>query len=398
MLVTRSDNHSALESLRLVPDPKSYPLGPLPSGYVVPIVDRLTQRPADAPQVVADPEAGWTALIDRLGADLEQGAQLLPQQLKIALLGLRTLRPMNVRGYERLGRAEGLEALFVESAVADAAAASGLDKRKVLDLLLALVDRPNRRKGEPRSADQLVATAGIAPDRAPMIATALKVLEARELVRTTSTGWQLDHDYLARGILRAEANAERWRTRLAQLARQHEAASGIWGWWRTLLTPWEQVSFLAAWLRGRRPYGAHASFARTSVVRLLPPAGAALAGMLVIYVVDDYLTSSTPLNVLSYDQSLSDDEASAFVAIAQDGPVARGFFAWRSFNDLNDARKAAGKAPAVARAITRLDARAAGHFRDRLVVPAVLFLSRRSATMPLKPWAASTPLLACWTP
>ena len=279
---------------------------------------------------------------------------------------------MNVRGYERLGRAEGLEALFVESAVADAAAASGLDKRKVLDLLLALVDRPNRRKGEPRSADQLVATAGIAPDRAPMIATALKVLEARELVRTTSTGWQLDHDYLARGILRAEANAERWRTRLAQLARQHEAASGIWGWWRTLLTPWEQVSFLAAWLRGRRPYGAHASFARTSVVRLLPPAGAALAGMLVIYVVDDYLTSSTPLNVLSYNQSLSDDEASAFVAIAQDGPVARSFFAWRSFNDPNDARKAAGKAPAVARAITRLDARAAGDFRDWLVVPAVL--------------------------
>ena len=36
MLVTRSDNHSALESLRLVPDPKSYPLGPLPSAMSCP--------------------------------------------------------------------------------------------------------------------------------------------------------------------------------------------------------------------------------------------------------------------------------------------------------------------------------------------------------------------------
>ena len=294
MLVTRSDNHSALESLRLVPDPKSYPLGRLPSGYVVPIVDRLTQRSADAPQVVADPEAGWTALIDRLGADLEQGAQLLPQQLKVALLGLRTLRPVNVRGYERLGRAEGLEALFVESAVADAAAASGLDNRKVLDLLLALVDRPNRRKGEPRSADQLVSTAGVPPDRAPMIATALKVLEARELVRTTSTGWQLDHDTgtrhpQGRGQRRAVAHApcpacQTARGGLGHLGLVAHAADAM------------GAGELPGRVASRPPTLRRAcDFARTSVVRLLPPAGAALALMLVIYAVDDYLTSSTPL-------------------------------------------------------------------------------------------------------
>lgn len=224
LLVTRSDNVSGLESLRFA-EPASYPLSRLPAGFVRPIVDRLTQRPADALPVLADPEAGWDGLIERLALDIERDGSLLPQQLKTVLLGLRSLRLLNARGFERAGRAEGLEALFVEAAVRDAAAASGLGERIVLRLLLTLVDRRLRRKDAPLTARDLAVATGV-EGQLDRVDLALQALAApsRELVRPTRSesadgdAWQLDHDYLARGILRAEANADYWRTRLAERA------------------------------------------------------------------------------------------------------------------------------------------------------------------------------------
>ncbi|MFZ1429391.1 MAG: hypothetical protein WAS21_21770, partial [Geminicoccaceae bacterium] len=372
LLVTRSDNYSALESLRLLPEPASYPLGRLPSGFVGPIVERLTRRAADAPPVVADPEAGWTALVERLGVDLESGGLLLPQQLKTVLLGLRGLRPLNVHGYDRVGGAEGLEALFVEGAVRDAAGAAGLRSEQVRDLLLAMVDRKERRKGEALSAGQLATSVKI-PTEAVVIERALHSLSApgRELVRPTAAGWQLDHDYLARGILKAEANAEWWPSRLAERARQHRDAAGAWRWWRTLLSPWEQAAFALAWLRRKRPYGENARFAGMSVLRLLPVAGVAFLLLSAAYSTGQFLHSSTVLNTLGFDDDLSTEEAAALVDLAGAPPMTRGLVAWRSFQDPSHARKADDKAAAIVRAIARLDGRNADYLRDWIIVPAL---------------------------
>jgi hypothetical protein len=373
LLVTRSDNYSALDGLRLAPEPASYPLPRLPAGYVVPIVDKLTRRPADAPQVVVDPEIGWAALIERLGTDLESSGQLLPQQLKTCLLGLRSLQPLNVRAYERIDGAEGLEALFVGRAVAEAANAAGLDGQQVLAFLLALVDRKNRRKGETRSSAELAAATGLA-DRVPAVEQALRSLAApgQELVRPTTTGWQLDHDYLARGILKAEANANRWRVRLAERAEQHEAAPGAWAWWRTLLTPSEQVAFALAWLRGKRPYGDRLGFARLSSLRLLPTTSLVVLAVVVVYVVNQSWVSTTVHNSLGTDQDLSEEEAKALVELADASLLARAFVAWGISLDAHLARKAEPKAASVIRAITRTDAAAASRLRDWIVDPAIL--------------------------
>ena len=372
LLVTRSDNYSALDSLRLAPEPASYPLPRLSGGYVLPIVERLTRRPADGPQVVADPEAGWSALIERLGGDLESGDQLLPQQLKTCLLSLRSLQPLTIRAYERSGGAEGLEALFVARAVAGAAAAAGFSGPQVLDLLLALVDRKNRRKGEPRSASELAGATGLAI-QLPAVEQALRSLAApgQELVRPTTTGWQLDHDYLARGILKTEANANRWRVRLAERAEQHDAASGAWAWWRTLLTPWEQAAFAVAWLRGRRPYGNRLGFARLSSLRILPALSMVGIGVVAVYLLNQYSVSTTALNSIGTYDYLTDEEAAALVDLADADFPARAFVAWRISHDAHLARKSEPKAVPVVRALVRTDSAAASRLRDWIIDSAI---------------------------
>ena len=207
----------------------------------------------------------------------------------------------------------------------------------------------------------------------PAVEQALRSLAApADWVRPTTTGWQLDHDYLARGILKAEANANRWRVRLAERAEQHEAAAGTWAWWRTLLTPSEQVAFALAWLRGKRPYGDRLGFARLSSLRLLPATSLVVLAVLVVYVVNGSWVSTTVLNSLGTDQDLSEEEAKALVELADASLLARAFVAWGISLDAHLARKAEPKAASVIRAITRTDAAAASRLRDWIVDPAIL--------------------------
>jgi hypothetical protein len=106
-----------MESVRFLPEVPQFDLPRLERGLVQSIIDQLTDRPADKPAVIANPQGGWTALRGRLVDDLEARGQLLPQQLKVVLGGLRTLRWLTPAAYARIGRVAGLEAAFVEGAL-----------------------------------------------------------------------------------------------------------------------------------------------------------------------------------------------------------------------------------------------------------------------------------------
>jgi hypothetical protein len=269
LLVIRSDNADGLESLRIYSDPLVVRLEPLSPGFVLRALDQLTTRAADAPPVVERPEKAWTRLRVRLADDLERGGAVLPQQLKVALLGLARLKPLSVLAYDRAGGIEGLEALYIETAVSRAASRAGVSPGVVRSILLRLVERDGIRRGAPLTIGQLAE--GIADCDNVRLAAALEALEEADVLRRRGadllTAFQLDHDYLARGILRAEVNADRWKARLALRAGEFADARGsLRSRWRTMLGLREQVMFVFARLLGRFRYGEHRGFALISAV------------------------------------------------------------------------------------------------------------------------------------
>ena len=117
--------------------------GELPAAAAARGLRRPHRRQADPP---ASSTPGRGRPGDRLGG-ADRAARHGPGKQRPApaaaaqdFLGLRSLQPLNVRAYERIDGAEGLEALFVGRAVAEAANAAGLDGEQVLAFLLALVD------------------------------------------------------------------------------------------------------------------------------------------------------------------------------------------------------------------------------------------------------------------
>jgi hypothetical protein len=180
--------------------------------------------------VIAEPQSGWTALRDRLVDDLEARGQVLPQQLKVALGGLRTLRRLTPAAYARTGRLAGLEAAFVAGAITRAARVAALREEDVLQLLLPLIDRTRQPpdKGPPQPAKALAETAGV-PEHAA--SRALERLETDEIVRPRSelqdaVGWQLDHAYLAQPLLRIERERDQWHRLLEERARAYAEHHG----------------------------------------------------------------------------------------------------------------------------------------------------------------------------
>ena len=82
--------------------------------------------------------------------DLELRGDLLPQQLKLILGGLRTLKRLTPTAYARVGRVAGLEAAFVAGALKRAAGIARMhDDRPVLQMVSALIEPPPRA---PRGA------------------------------------------------------------------------------------------------------------------------------------------------------------------------------------------------------------------------------------------------------
>src|SRR5262249_41795873 len=154
---------------------------------------------------------------------------LLPQQLKIVLGGLRTLRRLTPAAYGRAGRLVGLEAAVVRGTIAKAARASAITEDSVLRMLSALVDRTRQPpdKAPPKTTGELASLVGILEGNA---ARALAALQTDEIVRPRDTdgvakAWQLDHAYLAQPILRLERERDQWRRLLEESARSYADAT-----------------------------------------------------------------------------------------------------------------------------------------------------------------------------
>jgi len=262
VIACREDAAQGLESVRFHPDVPHFDLPRLEPGLVRLIIDRLTERPVDKPAVIAEPQGGWTALRDRLVDDLEARGQVLPQQLKVALGGLRTLPRLTPGAYARAGRLAGLEAAFVAGAITRAARTAALRDEDVLPLLLPLIDRTRQPpdKGPPQPQRQLAEKAGVPENTA---GRALERLETDEIVRPRSelqsaaVAWQLDHAYLAPPILRIEGERDHWHRLLVERERVYAEAS----WrekWDALLPLWVSSTI------GRGPTATAVSVWRTA--------------------------------------------------------------------------------------------------------------------------------------
>jgi hypothetical protein len=274
IVACREDAAQGLESIRFHPGITQFDLPRLEPGLVRLVVDRLTERSADKQPVIVEPQGGWTALRDRLVDDLEARGQVLPQQLKVVLGGLRTLRRTTLAAYTRAGRLGGLEAAFVAGAIARAARSAALREEDMLRLLLPLIDstRQPPDKGPPQSRVQLAEEAQVSEIAA---GRALERLEADEVVRTrnefedAAVGWQLDHAYLAQPILHIERERNHWHLLLVERARAYAEAT----WrrkWSTLLPLGIQVQLFGARLRQRFRYGEERQYAWRSLLRAIP--------------------------------------------------------------------------------------------------------------------------------
>ena len=269
--------------MRMLPNPSILRLDRPPTGSAGPIIEAVTAVQAPGRVVVENPDATWPALKRRMAVDLERAGQVLPQQLKLVLQGLRSLSRLTVGTYERAGGIDGLEAASVRDAIASAARGSALSTPVILNrILVPLVDAERRPPGKarPRTIAQLDDT-GLDP---ASVIEVLAVLADRDIVRCagspsdTATVWQLDHDYLARPILRLKAEQEKRAILLAERAKAfRDAGLSLSRRWRSLLSLRQQIGVLIARVRGRLQYGAATGMALASLAASIVLIAAPLA-------------------------------------------------------------------------------------------------------------------------
>ena len=272
LFVSRREDQDVLETVRTLPKPVVLRLDRPPSGSTASIIDAVSTAYSSERIVIENPGATWPALKRRIAVDIERSGQVLPQQLKLVLQGLRSLPRLTVRAYERAGRTDGLEAASLRDAVVAVARGTKRTPSIVLAcILLPLVDADRRPPGKarPRTVAQLT---GPGLDTAAVIDLLVR-LEDREIVRCAGDSidematWQLDHEYLARPLLRLKAQQDRWAILLAErTAVFQDAGSSLLRRWRSLLSTKEQIGVLIAFLRGRVKYGAALNLAMASLV------------------------------------------------------------------------------------------------------------------------------------
>jgi conflict system STAND superfamily ATPase len=321
IVACRKEAAVGLESIRFRSDVPALELPLLESDQVRKIIDRLTERKPDQPAVIAEPQGGWEELRDRLVDDLKGRGEVLPQQLKVVLSGLCTLNRLTPTAYARAGRVIGLEAAFIAVAIARAANAAGRPDKDVLRLLSLLIDRRREPpdKAPPLPTRHLAEQSGVPEDGARRV---LERLETDEIVRRPSetqhptTGWQLDHAYLAQPILRIERARDRWQLELKDRARLYSEAR----WrkkWRALLPIGLQIQMAAARIRGRLRYGDYRGYALKSLARTVPAIAipSLIAGL--AWAANEYsITRRIEGKMASSLYSLSDEPASALTDLA----------------------------------------------------------------------------------
>jgi hypothetical protein len=289
-IVTRSDAGLGLESIRFV-EPETFTVPRLERHYIGNLLDSITRSDGEGGAVIENPEAGWTLLRDRLVDDLGRTGAILPQQLKISLLGLATLphQVLSVGAYERGGRTVGLEADWIKARIKRAEQAEGLPEDQTLRVLTALIDPDEPRKTRELSIDALADQAHIADKDRQSFTASLGQLEQDEVIRRRRDPgegyerWRLDHDYLTSVVREAHRRANFWTSKLKEGRDSLAAASGqVRRRWNALLSPRTQLQFLVDRLRGRFQYGQFRGYAAKSTARFVPfvvVAAAAIVGI-----------------------------------------------------------------------------------------------------------------------
>jgi hypothetical protein len=278
LFVARSDTAAGLTSVQFLGPVQAMRLNRVPSANIAELLTRLTEVKAGAP-VIADPEAGWNALKARIVQDISQQDVVLPQQLKVMLGGVQSLKRLNISQYERADGAAGIEALYVERQISGTARVVGMDTGQVRSMLVNLIDPLSPTKTRSCSKEDLAAA--VAKAGGPVVTRdrldkALEELERGEMVRSagnpesTLTAYRLDHDYLTRGVLAAERRANRWYYLLEDGANALESASSLAARWKALLPI--STQFRLAWerLRGMVRYGRQQNYALASLARFAP--------------------------------------------------------------------------------------------------------------------------------
>ncbi|MHC2624951.1 hypothetical protein ACVIW2_006983 [Bradyrhizobium huanghuaihaiense] len=270
LFVTRSDTAAGLNSVQFLGVVEALRLDRVAS----PFISELLTRLADGNSVIEDPEAGWNKLKERIVRDISQQDVVLPQQLKIMLGGIQSLKRLNIAYYERAGGASGIEALYVEQQITGTSRKVGIEVSQVRAILIALIDPENQTKTRSLSkADLATILQKVQDDR---LDKALQELERGEILRSATdpqTGliaYRLDHDYLARGVLAAERRANRWYYLLADGAVAFHNSSSVLSQWKSLLPMSAQCRLAWERLWGGFRYGLQSNYALLSLLRFVP--------------------------------------------------------------------------------------------------------------------------------
>jgi hypothetical protein len=311
LFVTRSDTAGGLNSVAFFGAVPPMRLDCVRSPYIAELLTRLTEGTPTTP-VIADPDAGWIKLRERIICDISEQDVILPQQLKIVLGGIQSLKRLNVKQYERAGGVAGIEAFYVEQQVNGTARKVGLAPSQVRALLVNLIDPLNPTKTRFCGKEDLLAVAAKAsgqPLSSNALDSALEELERGELLRSPSdpesnrTTYRLDHDYLTRGVLTTERRADRWHYLLEDRAKAFQDAGTFWKKWKALLPVGTQCRLALARMRGQFRYGNRRSYAFWSLARL-PARMLGVAGSFVLVL--GLLIFATVLNMKDMEQAKID--------------------------------------------------------------------------------------------
>jgi hypothetical protein len=276
LFVVRSDASTGLHSVRFTEANAVRPVLRLNPNWFNRLLDQVLRDDGRGP-VIANPEDGWSELRQLVQLDLARSGALLPQQVRITLLGLRELSALTPGRYRQAGRAEGVEALYISDAIRLSAETSGLTEAQIRSLLLEFVERGPENSIKTRTRSDADLAKLVMDDAARQ--KALERLVRDEIVRqreedvVTGLVWQLDHDYLAGAIVAEERASNHLAVVLRDAAEAWDSSSGWLQRYRTLLPIRTQLTLAWAKLRAGSTfsYESHRRFAILSLLRAAPP-------------------------------------------------------------------------------------------------------------------------------
>ena len=264
LFVTRQDSVDGLESVRFE-EPEIYFLYRLERQHLLSVFREIFPEGAG---VVAHPEAGWNSLKERLIDDLTEAGLVLPVQARVALQGLARLPFLRISAYERIGGIEGLEAGYLALTIAKVRQSTSCDPKKVLDLLRKLV-HPVLEIPKSQSVVESKLVTEAVDSQILVMLEKLGVLRRRNM-QGEEEEWSLYHDYLAKAVLALERKLRHQEHRIAEKKTAYKKAFTLKSKWKALLSPWETVQTVWAFLRRNIRLKDYGAFTCISALRFVP--------------------------------------------------------------------------------------------------------------------------------